>query len=363
MRIEQALSAAYRRVFPFAPVHLDPLVPQRLCTALLKVLPVDGAALSLFGPAGLPMVIGASCPDTEYLARLEFTCGQGPTIDAHLYRHLVTATRRDVAAGWPVLAEQAHGVTRFRSVAAAPLPGATPATATLFCRAEHPPQLSIAELHAVGRWITTTLLDTFPREPVTGQPAGPPQWMNSPTVLTSRGVMIAAGLISSLTPLTPDDALTVLRARAWASHRTADQLAAQIIGAPLRSDSAAAVDLGSLVTRDARPTDEFSAPADRATTVEPNESSVTVELGRPPTVEGAARSTPMADLSATATSELRAAQQEVDQATDIRNEAVHRARAVHYRADAAEMEQLAAAEQTYQQARRHLEATWLRHRS
>ena len=362
MYIEEALTAAYHRVCPPPTASTDPLVPQQLCVALLEVLPIHGAALSVFGPAGLPVLIGASCPDTDHFARMEFTCGQGPTIDAYLSRDVVSAPHPEGSARWPMLAEQTNAATPFRSVLAFRLPGAMSATLTLFFRAEDPPDLPIADLQALGSRITTTLLDALPHESTTKKPTGAPPWLVGPTVLTSQKVMVAAGIISALTPLDVDDALAVLRARAWASHRTADQLATLLLDETVTSDPTAVFEREGLLSSSSSHYSPGAPAPRRPPPASSDKLPAATESTWPPTVIGISMSSLMANLSPADKVELHAAQLQADRAAQDQDQAVQQARAVRYCADTEEMALLTEAERNYQCARRRLEAIWERHR-
>jgi len=54
------------------------LLPTRLSRAITKMLPVDGAGISLSGVDGRRIPLGASSEDAAVAERLQFTVGAGP---------------------------------------------------------------------------------------------------------------------------------------------------------------------------------------------------------------------------------------------------------------------------------------------
>ncbi|MDQ0832268.1 hypothetical protein QF032_004112 [Streptomyces achromogenes] len=86
-------------------------VPQRLCDAVLKLLPVSGASVSLRGE-GMPVPLGASGESAAYVLEMEVTLGDGPGLEAAETGAVVVApdltSSRD-AGRWPVFAQQGGG--------------------------------------------------------------------------------------------------------------------------------------------------------------------------------------------------------------------------------------------------------------
>lgn len=57
-------------------------LPQLLCTACAAGLPVSGAGLSLMSDEGLSDSVAATDGVAEAMEALQFTCGEGPCVDA-----------------------------------------------------------------------------------------------------------------------------------------------------------------------------------------------------------------------------------------------------------------------------------------
>ena len=83
-----------------------------LCRAAVKALPVTGAGVSLMSAEGMLGVAAASDLIATELARLQFTLGEGPCLDAFNGRRPLLEPDLDAAAGrWPgyAAAAMAHG--------------------------------------------------------------------------------------------------------------------------------------------------------------------------------------------------------------------------------------------------------------
>jgi len=81
----------------------------RVCRACVRLLPVDGAAVSMMVDAGHREVVYASDAVSTALAELQFSLGEGPCFEAYVFGGPVLVP--DLAAGppprWPVFAAEA----------------------------------------------------------------------------------------------------------------------------------------------------------------------------------------------------------------------------------------------------------------
>jgi hypothetical protein len=73
------------------------LLPVRLARACIRVLPVAGVGISMFGTEGIRIPIGASDEDAANAERLQFTAAEGPCLDAHALARSVLATETLIA--------------------------------------------------------------------------------------------------------------------------------------------------------------------------------------------------------------------------------------------------------------------------
>src|SRR4051794_25812896 len=81
------------------------LLPHRLASACARMLPVDGAGLSLEGSAGRRIPLGASSEAAATAERLQFTVGAGPCVTAQDTREPVFAMNADLRRRWPAFAD------------------------------------------------------------------------------------------------------------------------------------------------------------------------------------------------------------------------------------------------------------------
>ncbi|MEV6627715.1 GAF domain-containing protein [Amycolatopsis sp. NPDC051106] len=81
----------------------------RVCRACVRLLPVDGAAVSVMVEAGHREIVYASDPVSSALAELQFSLGEGPCFEAYVVGGPVLVP--DLAGGpppaWPVFAAEA----------------------------------------------------------------------------------------------------------------------------------------------------------------------------------------------------------------------------------------------------------------
>src|SRR3954468_5149909 len=78
------------------------LLPTRLARAVARMLPVDGAGLSLSGPEGERPPPGAASEHAGVPDRLQFAVGGGPCMTAQEPHEPVFALHGDLQRRWPV---------------------------------------------------------------------------------------------------------------------------------------------------------------------------------------------------------------------------------------------------------------------
>jgi hypothetical protein len=203
------------------------LLPARLAAACAAVLPVDGAGLSLFDSTGIRIPVGASDHVAATAERLQFTAGQGPCLDAHSLGSSVIATETLIAREWPMYYHSLVSRTPFRAITAVPLTGALTGAGTIdfyFHRSAGVADLNMIDTDEVITQISGLLAEDI----VFGVPTRP-AWLDSPTAEARSAVFIAMGLLNIALEVTTYDALTLLRARAYATDRSVDDVAADLI--------------------------------------------------------------------------------------------------------------------------------------
>src|SRR4051794_35042784 len=101
--------------------EIPELLPARLSVACPEVLGVDGAGVSLAGPDGERIPLGASSEAAGRAERLQFTAGEGPCATAQQERQPVFARLDDLRRRWLDFAELLVRETPYRGVVALPL--------------------------------------------------------------------------------------------------------------------------------------------------------------------------------------------------------------------------------------------------
>src|SRR3954465_839019 len=77
------------------------LLPERLARACARVLPVDGAGISLFFASDRRLPLGASAPASAEAERPQFTVGEGPCLSSHATGDIVIADEETMRSTWP----------------------------------------------------------------------------------------------------------------------------------------------------------------------------------------------------------------------------------------------------------------------
>ncbi|MET8163921.1 GAF and ANTAR domain-containing protein [Streptomyces sp. NPDC005329] len=227
-------------------------VPQRLCDAVLKLLPVSGASMSLRGD-GMPVPLSASGEQAAYVMELQVTLGDGPCLEAAETGSVVSATdlmsSRD-ASRWPVFAQQAAALG-VRSVYALPLGDRTVCVGTLDLYRDVPGELGADEVRTA--WVVaenvTEALVALPRAEWNDpdDPDGPDgpddpddlddvgRWL-SPLAIDHDDVYRAVGMVMAQLGVAADEALSLLRGHAFAKSRTVLELAHEVVALRTRFD-------------------------------------------------------------------------------------------------------------------------------
>ncbi|MEU5631174.1 GAF and ANTAR domain-containing protein [Streptomyces rishiriensis] len=209
-------------------------VPQRLCDAAVKLLPVDDAGVALCGE-GMSVPLGASGQRAADVMELEVTLGDGPGLEAALTGSPVCArdlsSRRD-ACRWPVFALQA-AAAGVRSVYALPLGDRAVCVGTLDLYRDVPGELTADGLRTartVADAVTSALV-SLPRD----ERDDPGRWL-SPLAADHGEVYQAVGMAMVQFGVPADEALALLRGHAFAQGRPVLELAHEVITLHTRFD-------------------------------------------------------------------------------------------------------------------------------
>ena len=206
-----------------------------LCRACVKLLGVDGAAISFVHDGSSRGTFGSSGEQSRHLDELQFTYGEGPCLDAVNARDVILVP--DLSARgqsrWPVFARAllAGGI---RAVFAAPVAVASAPIGALDLFRRDTGPLSPARLtglrHA-AELAAMPLLDLIGAEMDWANAAdgnGDARWAQLAS-LERVEVYQATGMIMAQLDIGPVEALVRLRARAFANNQTASDAAWSVI--------------------------------------------------------------------------------------------------------------------------------------
>jgi hypothetical protein len=212
------------------------LLPVRLARAVARTLSVDGAGLSLVDSAQQRIPLGASSETAEIAERLQFTVGAGPCMTAQATRHPVFALDEDLRQRWPMFTELLFSATPFRAVVALPLQPALAGAGAIdlyFRRPDEVPDLDVFAAVAVGELVTSALSDAAVWS--TWTPEEGPDWLRGPTPRRRAAVWEAMGRVSVDLEVGAPAALGLLRAHAYGSASSLDDVAADLLSGRLRA--------------------------------------------------------------------------------------------------------------------------------
>lgn len=212
------------------------LLPARLAAGCVRVLPIQGAGISLLD--GLRVPLGASDATAQAAERLQTTVGEGPCLSVGSIDSPVTANARQLARRWPAFHDRLVNSTSIRSIASLPLAmGATLLGAIDFYWTTDygVADLPLAQAQQLAGYIAASLLDA----PVQENYAGvlEPIWLAARSVRQRMRVWQAVGLVSAVFEVSQDDGLALLRAVAFSLDSTLDDVSGDLLSGrlPIRS--------------------------------------------------------------------------------------------------------------------------------
>ena len=206
---------------------------QQLCAAVVRHLPASGAGVTVMTEAGVGAVVAASDTTARSLADVQFLVGQGPCLDAYARRSPVLEPCLDdeVARRWPAYTAAARALGAA-AVFALPLQVGAARLGVLEVYRIEPGWLapsSLALALTFAEVALDALLDGQARSGQDRPPAGVGLAMNPHYVIYQAQGMVTVDLGISLT-----DAMTRLRAHAFAADRPLSEVAADVVAGLLR---------------------------------------------------------------------------------------------------------------------------------
>jgi hypothetical protein len=204
------------------------LMAVRLAKACVAVLPVAGAGICLlYDDFRVPL--GASDADASCAERLQFTTGQGPCLEAVRSGDTVLASAEKILGSWPAYGQELFARTPYAAVISLPLEisGAAHGALDLFLTdAPMMHQVSLADALAVQEQIVEAfqLADAMSDADENLSQEPEPAWLHGPSARERIHVWIAMGMVMTRYGLMAADALALLRAHAYGTGTTLDQL-------------------------------------------------------------------------------------------------------------------------------------------
>ncbi len=204
-----------------------------LCHAFAAYLGMGGAAVALIPNSHDPGNIAASDAWASFVAELQFRSGEGPTIDAHRERRPVFEAELAKATRWPDFASQAVAAG-VEAVFALPLQIGAASFGVLTFYRDRPGQLSgdlLADALAMADLACEVTLCL--------QAQVPPGSLHEviEALATERTVVYqAAGMIAVQLGVGLEQAMALLRGRAYASGRAVQDVASDVVARRFRFD-------------------------------------------------------------------------------------------------------------------------------
>lgn len=203
-----------------------PLLPKLIAEVLVRILPVQGAGISVTQELRIPL--GASDEVAIRAERLQSTLDEGPCLTAIRAPLPLAAGEIALAERWPHFHAELVEQTPYRSVAALPLlapQGGRLGALDLY--STDPEPMPQALLHNLGDSIgapTAAML-------LGGLVGGPssPCWLTGPEAQQRMSVWSAVGILIGRPALDNADALAVLRGYAFAESLSLDDVARRLV--------------------------------------------------------------------------------------------------------------------------------------
>ncbi|HEY2060297.1 MAG TPA: GAF and ANTAR domain-containing protein [Amycolatopsis sp.] len=209
----------------------------RVCRACVRLLPVDGAAVSVMADAGRRELVYASDEVSTALAELQFSLGEGPCFEAHRTGGpvLVPDLAAGLVSGWPMFAAEAAGHP-VGALFTFPLQIGAVRVATLDTYRATPGPLTPAELATALRVADVAALA------LSGLQADGTSWLDgdgpwlAASVMRHREVHQATGMLIAQLDVSAAGALARMRAYAFGHGRPLAEVAADIVAGRLWLD-------------------------------------------------------------------------------------------------------------------------------
>lgn len=190
---------------------------------------MDGASISLAFAPDRRLPLGASDDPAALAERLQFTVGEGPCLTTQTTGEQVAADEAELGERWPVYTEALASRTPFRAVLSLPLADEFRGMGALDLYLTPPRRVGdvrLSDALAVARAIVAALSTPAPIDPDRGYA---PAWLDSPAAERRALVWQAIGYVNAGLDVPSVDALSLLRAYAYAHGRDLDDVARAVL--------------------------------------------------------------------------------------------------------------------------------------
>ena len=231
IRFTEALAAR-----PSGPDDPD-LLAERLATAAAAVLPVAGVGLSIHGERDLRTPLAASSEIAATAERLQVTAGSGPCLLAAEAGLPVFATEEVLARRWPVFHDLLVTHTPLRSALALSLRGRLKGVGAMDLYLAEPDgaiAVDVFDARCVAELVADHLDGAADWSVWT--PTETPAWSDTPDARRRARLWMAVGMLVITLQAPTADALARLRGYAYATGRTADDVATDLVERRLLPD-------------------------------------------------------------------------------------------------------------------------------
>lgn len=227
LRVRQILLEVLDFEQPDPPARSGATVWERLCASATAAVPVTGAGVALMTATGHGGILAASDHGANTIENLQQTLGEGPCLSAfHERRPVLQSDLARAASRWPGFTPAAS-LAGISAVFAFPLQIGAIRLGVLDLYRDAPgplDTLQLAEALDYAAAATTILLDL--------QQDAPPGELHpqlSDAADGHREIHQATGMISAQASVPINDALVLLRARAYAEERPLLELAQDVV--------------------------------------------------------------------------------------------------------------------------------------
>jgi hypothetical protein len=197
----------------------------QLASPFLELLPISGVAISVFDQNRRATLIQATDSTASRLEELQFDLGEGPSVDAFRTATLVTVPDLAAADRWPAFLTSAAALA-VGAIFAFPLMLGAASTGTVTCYRTTPGRRDHEAVDIGGSLCRAIAGPAFRRAIVLATDESPDE---NPPVESRREIHQATGMVLTQLNITATDALSRLRAYAFSSGYTLQEIAHDVV--------------------------------------------------------------------------------------------------------------------------------------